>query len=99
VNDDISETNVRDAIQAAWAADQHDLAEEIAARYGLTGVCLRCTTANSAARIMKYNRTGPTLKRSEKPGYPVCMACSEAEAEASRRWCGILDPSSDRRIS
>jgi ribosomal protein L40E len=92
ISDDVSEANIRDAIQAAWAADHHDLAEEIAARYGLTGVCLRCTAANPEVRIMKYDRTGPTLKLSNE-SYPICMACSDAEAEASSDY----DPDFDKR--
>lgn len=64
----ITRTDVRAAMQAAILADNWELANEIADRYDLHGLCLACVEALATTFVCP----GPSNQR-----YRVCETCEE----------------------
>jgi hypothetical protein len=68
--------NLRDAIQAAWLADDRALAKELALRYDIYDlVCLRCATAQISV---------PAGPSKDPYDYQLCNACLWQTTSGSR---------------
>jgi hypothetical protein len=88
--------NVRAAIQAAAHVENYDLAQEIAEQHGLVDVCLVCAKAPVEVRLVRRDPVTRTFVDTPR-GYPFCMACSDARAEASPDFDPDVDKLPRRR--